>query len=81
MSDLHIGGSEGSVERAMRARGCLNGLPGPIDAVMVTGDIADHGLVRLEGATIALCDPPAHDNSSISPSVTKRARSRGKSTA
>ncbi|WP_406410317.1 metallophosphoesterase [Streptomyces sp. NBC_01614] len=44
VSDLHIGGSEDSVERAMRVREYLNGLPGPVDAVMVTGDIADHGL-------------------------------------
>lgn len=46
VSDIHIGGSEQSAERAMRVRDYLNGLPSPVDAVVVTGDIADHGLVE-----------------------------------
>ncbi|BBC36261.1 3',5'-cyclic adenosine monophosphate phosphodiesterase CpdA [Streptomyces graminofaciens] len=46
VSDIHIGGSKQSVERAMRVRDYLNGLPTPVDAVVVTGDIADHGLVE-----------------------------------
>ncbi|MFF5362458.1 metallophosphoesterase [Streptomyces scabiei] len=46
LSDIHIGGSEQSVERALRVRDYLNGLPTPVDAVVVTGDIADHGLVE-----------------------------------
>lgn len=46
VSDIHIGGSEQSAERAMRVRDYLNALPSPVDAVIVTGDIADHGLVE-----------------------------------
>ncbi|MDX2661099.1 metallophosphoesterase [Streptomyces stelliscabiei] len=46
VSDIHIGGSEQSVERALRVRDYLNALPSPVDAVVVTGDIADHGLVE-----------------------------------
>ncbi|MDX6310579.1 MAG: 3,5-cyclic-AMP phosphodiesterase [Streptomyces sp.] len=44
--DLHIGGSEESADRALRVRDYVNGLPGPIAAVVVTGDIADHGLAE-----------------------------------
>jgi 3',5'-cyclic AMP phosphodiesterase CpdA len=46
VSDIHIGGSDQSAERAMRVRDHLNALPSPVDAVVVTGDIADHGLVE-----------------------------------
>jgi 3',5'-cyclic AMP phosphodiesterase CpdA len=46
VSDIHIGGSEQSADRAMRVRDYVNGLPGPIDAVVVTGDIADHALIE-----------------------------------
>ncbi|MFC4588062.1 metallophosphoesterase [Sphaerisporangium corydalis] len=43
VSDVHIDGSARSAERAERVVRHLSGLPGPIDAVLVTGDIADHG--------------------------------------
>ncbi len=46
ISDLHIDGSEHSVGRAMRVMNHLNDLPGELDAILVTGDIADHGLVE-----------------------------------
>jgi Icc protein len=46
ISDLHIDGSEHSVERATRVMNHLNALPGELDAILVTGDIADHGLVE-----------------------------------
>ncbi|MFF7392478.1 hypothetical protein ACFZAE_29040 [Streptomyces scabiei] len=51
MSDLHIGGSEDGVERAMRVQEYKyrNELPGPLDAVMATGAITDQG--RPESAT------------------------------
>ncbi|MGW3151981.1 hypothetical protein ACWDG1_46845 [Streptomyces sp. NPDC001177] len=39
-------GSEQSVERAARVRDYLNGLPSPVDGVVVTEDITDHGLVE-----------------------------------
>jgi 3',5'-cyclic AMP phosphodiesterase CpdA len=46
VSDIHIGGSDESVERALRVRDYINGLPEPVDAVVVTGDIADHALAE-----------------------------------
>jgi len=46
VSDIHIGGSDESAERALRVRDYINGLPEPVDAVVVTGDIADHALVE-----------------------------------
>ena len=46
ISDLHIDGSAHSVERATRVMNHLNDLPGELDAILVTGDIADHGLVE-----------------------------------
>lgn len=46
ISDVHIDGSPRSAERAERVARHIRGLPGPIDAVLVTGDIADHGVVE-----------------------------------
>ncbi|HJP79233.1 MAG TPA: metallophosphoesterase [Pseudonocardiaceae bacterium] len=46
ISDLHIDATEHSVERATRVLNHLNDLPGELDAILVTGDIADHGLVE-----------------------------------
>ncbi|MGW7725401.1 metallophosphoesterase [Streptomyces canus] len=43
ISDLHLDGSARSTERAERVRDRLWGLPGHVDALLVTGDIADHG--------------------------------------
>jgi 3',5'-cyclic-AMP phosphodiesterase len=43
VSDLHIDGGEERVARAERVMGYLAALPRPVDAVLVTGDIADHG--------------------------------------
>lgn len=43
VSDIHIDGSPRSVERARAVMRHLEDLPGPLDAVIVTGDIADHG--------------------------------------
>jgi 3',5'-cyclic-AMP phosphodiesterase len=44
VSDIHLDGSARNAERAARVMTYLNELPHPIDAVLVTGDIADNGL-------------------------------------
>jgi Icc protein len=43
VSDTHLDCGPRNVERAARVMSYLNDLPGPVDAVVVTGDIADHG--------------------------------------
>ncbi len=43
ISDLHLDGSPRSTERAERVRDHLWALPGRVDALLVTGDVADHG--------------------------------------
>ena len=43
ISDLHLDGSERAAARARRVMDYLNGLARPVDALLVTGDIADHG--------------------------------------
>ncbi|MFC0542002.1 metallophosphoesterase [Kutzneria chonburiensis] len=43
ISDLHLDGSERATARARRVMDYLNGLAQPVDALLVTGDIADHG--------------------------------------
>ncbi|MFJ9953530.1 metallophosphoesterase [Kitasatospora sp. NPDC091207] len=49
-SDIHIGqerrgdGGARAYRRAERVMAYLDALPGPLDAVLVTGDLADHGL-------------------------------------
>jgi Icc protein len=43
ISDLHLDGTARATERATRVLDYLRGLPQPVDAVLVTGDIADHG--------------------------------------
>jgi len=44
ISDTHLDGSARNADRATRVLRYLNNLPAPVDAVLVTGDIADHGL-------------------------------------
>ncbi|MBC6460461.1 metallophosphoesterase [Actinomadura sp. HBU206391] len=44
VSDTHLDGGDRSAERAARVMAYLNELPQPLDAVLITGDIADHGL-------------------------------------
>lgn len=46
VSDIHVGAGGGvrAAERARRVFAHLDALPGDLDAVVVTGDIADHGL-------------------------------------
>ncbi|MFD4620787.1 metallophosphoesterase [Streptomyces sp. NPDC058475] len=43
ISDLHLDGTERATQRAERVRDRLWELPGRVDALLVTGDIADHG--------------------------------------
>ncbi|MFF0384350.1 metallophosphoesterase [Streptomyces sp. NPDC004286] len=43
ISDLHLDGSERATRRAERVMDHLRALPRPVDAVLVTGDVADHG--------------------------------------
>ena len=43
VSDLHIDGGERRTARTERVMGYVAGLPRPVDAVLVTGDVADHG--------------------------------------
>ncbi|MFI5802328.1 metallophosphoesterase [Streptomyces sp. NPDC051561] len=43
ISDLHLDGTARSTERALRVMTYLRRLPRPVDALLVTGDIADHG--------------------------------------
>jgi 3',5'-cyclic-AMP phosphodiesterase len=43
ISDLHLDGTERATERANRVMDYLRELPTPVDAVLVTGDIADNG--------------------------------------
>jgi 3',5'-cyclic AMP phosphodiesterase CpdA len=43
ISDLHLDGTPRATARARRVIDHLRALPGPLDALLVTGDIADHG--------------------------------------
>ncbi|MGW0803372.1 metallophosphoesterase [Nonomuraea sp. NPDC002799] len=43
ISDLHLDGTERATRRATRIMDYLRALPRPVDALLVTGDIADHG--------------------------------------
>jgi 3',5'-cyclic AMP phosphodiesterase CpdA len=44
VSDTHFDGSDRNAERAARVMAYLAALTQPVDVVLVTGDIADHGL-------------------------------------
>lgn len=44
LSDIHIDSEQRSIERTRAVMDYLEGLPYDPDAVLVTGDIADHGL-------------------------------------
>ncbi|MCP2169743.1 metallophosphoesterase [Goodfellowiella coeruleoviolacea] len=43
ISDVHVDGGDRSVERARRVLRFIGDLAAPVDAVLLTGDIADHG--------------------------------------
>lgn len=69
VSDLHLDGSDRATARAQRVWRFLEDLPRPVDAVLLTGDLADHGTeaeyeeVRelLGGRLPALTCPGNHD--------------------
>lgn len=46
VSDLHLDGGSRANERAERVLAFLDGLARPVDAVLITGDLADHGVER-----------------------------------
>jgi Icc protein len=43
LSDTHLDGTARSTQRTARVMAYLNELPQPVDAIVITGDIADHG--------------------------------------
>jgi 3',5'-cyclic-AMP phosphodiesterase len=43
VSDVHFDGSDRNIERSARVMEHINALRQPVDVVLVTGDIADHG--------------------------------------
>lgn len=43
ISDLHLDGGERATRRAERVMDHLRAMPHPVDVLLVTGDIADHG--------------------------------------
>jgi Icc protein len=45
LSDTHLDDDPRSAERTARVMDYLNALPRPVDAILITGDIADHGEV------------------------------------
>ena len=49
LSDLHLDGGPRAAERAERVLSFLDGLREPVDAVLVTGDLTDHGTHVLDG--------------------------------
>ncbi|MFB8208154.1 metallophosphoesterase [Streptomyces sp. NPDC056010] len=58
ISDLHLDGSTRATRRATRVMDYLRALPRPVDALLVTGDIADHGTeAEYEGAARILAAP------------------------
>jgi Icc protein len=69
VSDFHIGGVARNAARAERVMGYLADLPRPVDAVLVTGDVADHGSAAeyraarqvLRSETPVLACPGNHD--------------------
>ncbi|MEE6260219.1 phosphodiesterase [Plantactinospora sonchi] len=58
ISDLHLDGTERATARARRVTDHLRALPTPVDALLVTGDIADHGDPAEYEEAAALLDLP-----------------------
>ncbi|MFJ6698195.1 metallophosphoesterase [Streptomyces sp. NPDC091272] len=58
ISDLHLDGSARASERAVRVMDYLRALPQPVDAVLVTGDIADHGDIAEYEEAARILDAP-----------------------
>ena len=71
LSDTHLDGGQHRAGRAAAALAYLNGLAAPLDAILVTGDIADHGLpaeyeqargILSSSAHPVFCCPGNHDD-------------------
>ncbi|GAA3491665.1 metallophosphoesterase [Streptomyces cremeus] len=58
ISDLHLDGSARATERAVRVMDHLRALPRPVDALLVTGDIADHGTIAEYEEAARLLEAP-----------------------
>lgn len=58
ISDLHLDGGERATSRAVRVMEYLRALPRPVDALLVTGDIADHGAEAEYEEAVRLLDAP-----------------------
>jgi len=58
ISDLHLDGTERTTGRAARVVEYLRALPTPVDALLVTGDIADHGAIAEYRQAAELLDLP-----------------------
>jgi 3',5'-cyclic AMP phosphodiesterase CpdA len=58
ISDLHLDGTARATERATRTLAYLTSLPTPVDALLVTGDVADHGADGEYREAAALLDVP-----------------------
>jgi Icc protein len=59
VSDIHVDAGDRSAERTRRVVRYLAGLPAPVDVVLVTGDIADHGTEAEYERVRDLVDLPA----------------------
>ncbi len=72
VSDIHVDGSAVRNERASRVMRYLDSMSTPVDAILLTGDIADHGLPEeydearklLAGTSPVLSCPGNHDDRS-----------------
>jgi len=59
LSDLHLDGGSRAEDRVAAVLGYLSGFPAPVDAVVVTGDIADHGAAEEYARAAELLKHPA----------------------
>jgi 3',5'-cyclic AMP phosphodiesterase CpdA len=70
LSDTHFDGTQARADRSAQVMNYLDDLPQPVDAIVITGDIADHGLAEeyeqarkiLAGSSPVLICPGNHDN-------------------
>ncbi|GAA4217764.1 metallophosphoesterase [Actinocatenispora rupis] len=58
LSDTHLDSHPRSAERTARVLDHLHALPRPVDAIMITGDIADHGDIAEYETARRLFDSP-----------------------
>ncbi|SEG81162.1 Calcineurin-like phosphoesterase [Actinacidiphila yanglinensis] len=58
ISDPHLDGGPRAAERAARVVAALRAMPGPVDAVLLTGDVADHGAAAEYDEAAKLLDLP-----------------------